>query len=253
MSPRRGIAGGASKELSACVQPLSVVPQGPSASVSPFIGQQIYECREPVARCVRAWFTDTQWFRDSMVAGVPLWQVSLYVMESTEGGPIVTARPLRARGRAINVGPWKVAVGVGAQWLGGIAPAPNQLPTGLVYVSVTEQKASASVHQCGNVQAQSDSLGPFTIDPDAVFDNGTFYGGRFAEAVRVHWSAGNIAGVPPFPLWQYRTTPGPGPVRTVGTFPYQAAGTIDLTVDVPIAVEKLYTDVSLSFQWVTYA
>lgn len=256
--PGRRVVGGwrdgSSVELASCVVDAADLPLGPR--VRNYLGRQIHESDAGVPRCVRVWFDDSLWWRESFLDGAPLWQANVYVQESTQGGAITTCRPLRARGTAVNVGPWKTAVGVGLAWLGGGGgPSPLQVPTGPVYAAVTEHRAHYAIHQAGTALPWQSTVGPFLIDPDAVYDNGTFYAERFVQALRINWSTTALPLAGPIATWSMQCAVGGGapPVKTGGIWPIQPNGSMDVTIDTATLITKSFSEVALSFEWVVYA
>lgn len=249
---------GTAKPLSECIFPLAEVPTGPNSGAATFAGLSILDVEVDVPSCVRVSFNQALWFRESTDAGIPQWQVSVYVLEALDAGPLITVRSLRARGCAINVSPGRVMVGVSLCWVGaGAAPLPGTpgYPTGLVQATISDLRAQWAVVSAGNQQlGASLSLGPLVFDPDAIYENGTFYGRRFAEALRVHWRSTALPLAGPIASWQFQYLTGSGvaPVFGAGIWPIEPTGQTDLTIDTGVVITKSFAEVSLSFEWVIY-
>lgn len=249
---------GAAVDLATCVVPQGELPVVATSAGATYVGHQIYDGRIDVPSCVRVTFNDNSWFRAAIDAGSPQWQVTLYVLEALAAGPVITVRPLRARGAAVNISPGNVTVGVTVSWVGGgLPPAPGSplYPRGLVQVTVSDLRAQWSVQQAGaQYPGATNVLGPFVYDPDMIYENGTFVGRRFAEALRVHWRVGQLAPPGPFALFTYEFVSGSGAplVFNCGNWPLDPHGSTDITLDGGVAITKAVSEVSVSCEWVVY-
>lgn len=253
-----GFRFGNAVNLADCVVPIAQLPTDANGANGTFVGKIVWEGDVPSAACVRASFDNVSWYTGEFFNGAPLWQVNLYVLEAGASGGIVTCLPLRARGKAKNIAPGRVSVGVSVTWIGGgPGPAPGSptYPQGLVQVTVTDLRAQWSVQQLGSQLAlQGTGFGPYTFVPDMVYENATFVGRRFCEAIRVHWRTGVIAIPGPVNLWTYNvlTSGGVSPVFGGAIYPTQPTGYTDIPVDWGIAVSKSFQEVSLSFEALVY-